>query len=163
MEILSGDEKKDRIILMGGMSGKTNKMNTTKIFGSFVDCVYGTHLYKQSISEIKNKLINKLPDKRICELATVLMIDTKYDMYAVKIRMCDTKEDGSIDIDKIYKRIMDSDFIEISKSDYRNQIGDKSEMDMSDWRNITKRTSELIPIGANVIFKMEDLDVDTLV
>ena len=36
-------------------------------------------------------------------------------------------------------------------------------MDMSDWRNITKKISELIPVGANVIFKMKDIDVDTLI
>ena len=134
-----------------------------KILGSFIDCIYESHLYKQDMGLIRNKLVGKLPDKRICELASVLMIDTKYDMYAVKIRMCDTKEDGSIDVEKIHKRIMDSEFIEISKNDYRNQVEGKTEMDMSDWRNITKRTSELIPVGANVIFKMEDVDVDTLI
>ena len=134
-----------------------------KILGSFIDCIYESHLYEQDMKLIRNKLVNKLPDRRICELASVLMIDTKYDMYAVKIRMCDIKEDGSIDVEKIHKRIMDSDFIEISKKDYRNQIKGKSEMGMSDWRNIVKRTSELIPVGANVVFKMEDVDVDTLI
>lgn len=134
-----------------------------KILGSFIDCIYESHLYEHDMWLIRNKLVHKLPDKRICELASVLMIDTKYDMYAVKIRMCDTKEDGSIDVEKIHKRIMNSDFIEISKKDYRNQIEGKSEIDMGDWRNITKRTSELIPVGANVIFKMEDVDVDTLI
>lgn len=134
-----------------------------KILGNFIDCIYEPHLYEHNMADIRNKLVNKLPDKRICELASVLMIDTKYDMYAVKIRMCYTKEDGTIDIEKTHKRIMDSDFIEISKKDYRNQIDGKTEMDMSDWRNITKRTSELIPVGANVIFKMEDVDVDTLI
>ena len=134
-----------------------------KILGNFIDCIYESDLYEKDMKEIRLKLINKLPDKRICDLASVLMIDTKYDMYAVKIRMCDTKEDGSIDIDKIHKRIMDSDFIEISKNDYRNQIDGKTEMDMSDWRNITKKISELIPVGANVIFKMKDIDVDTLI
>ena len=119
--------------------------------------------YEKDMKEIRQKLINKLPDKRIYDLASVLMIDTKHDMYAVKIRMCETKEDGSIDVEKIHKRIMDSDFIEISKNDYRNQIDGKTEMDMSDWRNITKKISELIPVGANVIFKMEDIDVDTLI
>lgn len=134
-----------------------------KILGNFIDCIYESHLYERDLAEIRNKLVNKLPDKRICELASVLMIDTKYDMYAVKIRMCDTKEDGSIDVEKIHKRIMNSDFIEISKKDYRNQFEDKSKMDMSDWRNVTKRTNELIPVGANVIFKMEDVDVNTLI
>ena len=134
-----------------------------KILGSFIDCIYESDLYEKDMKEIRQKLINKLPDKRICDLASVLMIDTKYDMYAVKIRMCDTKEDGSIDIEKIHKRIMDSDFIEISKEDYHNQIEGKSEMDMSDWKNIVKRTNELVTPGANVIFKMEDIDVDTLI
>ena len=134
-----------------------------KILGNFIDCVYESHLYEHNMADIRNKLINKLPDKRICELSSVLMINTKGDMYEVKIRMCYTKEDGSIDIEKIHKRIMDSDFIEISKNNYHNQIDGKTEMDMSDWRNITKKTSELIPVGANVIFKMEDIDVDTLI
>ena len=134
-----------------------------KIVGSFIDCIYEPHLYEQNMAEIRSKLVNRLPDKRICELASVLMIDTKYDMYAVKIRMCDIKKDGSIDVEKIHKRIMDSDFIEISKEDYRNQIKGKSEMDISDWRNITKRTSELVPVGTNIVFKMEDVDVDTLI
>ena len=134
-----------------------------KILGNFIDCIYEFDLYEKDMKEIRQKLINKLPDKRICDLASVLMIDTKYDMYAVKIRMCETKEDGSIDVEKIHKRIMDSDFIEISKNDYRNQIDEKTEMDMSDWRNITKKINELIPVGANVIFKMEDVDVDTLI
>lgn len=133
-----------------------------KILGNFIDCVYESHLYEHNMVDIRNKLINKLPDKRICELSNVLMINTKYDMYAVKIRMCETKEDGSIDIEKIHKIIMDSDFIEISKNDYRNQIDGKTEIDMSDWRNIVKRTNELITPGANVIFKM-DIDVDTLI
>ena len=133
-----------------------------KILGSFIDCIYESDLYEKDMKEIRQKLINKFPDKRICDLASVLMIDTKYDMYAVKIRMCETKEDGSIDVEKIHKRIMDSDFIEISKKDYRNQIDGKTEMDMSDWRNIVKRTNELITPGANVIFKM-DIDVDTLI
>ena len=134
-----------------------------KILGNFIDCIYESDLYEKDMKEIRQELIKQLPDKRICDLASVLMIDTKYDMYAVKIRMCETKEDGSIDVEKIHKRIMDSDFIEISKNDYRNQIDEKTEMDMSDWRNITKKIIELMPVGANLIFKMEDIDVDTLI
>ena len=133
-----------------------------KILGNFIDCIYESDLYEKDMKEIRLKLINKLPDKRICDLASVLMIDTKYDMYAVKIRMCYTKEDGSIDVKKIHKRIMESDFIEISKEDYSNQIEGKSEMDIKDLRNVVKRTNELITPGSNVIFKM-DIDVDTLI
>ena len=133
-----------------------------RILGSFIDCIYESNVYEQDMKKIRQKLVNKLPDKRICELASVLMIDTRYDMYAVKIRMCEIKEDGSIDIEKIHKKIMESDFVEISKDDYSNQIEGKTEMDMKDWRNIVKRTNELITSGANVIFKM-DIDVDTLI
>lgn len=133
-----------------------------KILGSFIDCIYESDLYEQDMKEIRQKLVNKLPDKRICYLASVLMIDTKHDMYAAKIRMCETKENGSIDVEKIHKKIMESDFIEISKDDYSNQIEEKYEMDMKDWKNIVKRTNELITPGANVIFKM-DVDVDTLI
>lgn len=124
-----------------------------KILGSFIDCIYEKHLYKQDMAEIRNKLIHRLPDKRICELASVLIIDTMYDMYAVKIRMYETKEDGSIDIEKIHKRIMDSDFVEISRDDYKS---------VSDYKGFMKKTNELIMPGANVIFKM-DIDVDTLI
>lgn len=133
-----------------------------KLLGNFIDCIYESDLYEQDMKEIRHKLVNKLPDKRICELASVLMIDTRYDMYAVKIRMCEIKEDGSIDIEKIHKKIIKSDFVEISKDDYSNQIEGKPEMDMKDWRNIVKRTNELITPGANIIFKM-DIDVDTLI
>lgn len=133
-----------------------------KILGSFIDCIYEGDLYEHDMKEIRQKLVNRLPNKRICDLASILMIDTKYDMYAVKIRMCEIKEDGSVDVEKTHKRIMESDFIEISKDDYSNQIEGKSEMDMKDWRNVVKRTNELVTPGANVIFKM-DIDVDTLI
>ena len=126
-----------------------------KILGNFIDCIYESDLYEKDMKEIRQKLINKLPDKRICDLASVLMIDTKYDMYAVKIRMCETKEDGSIDVEKIHKRIMDSDFIEISMDDY-------TRIDKYDYRCIMKRTNELVKPGTNVIYKM-DIDVDTLI
>lgn len=132
-----------------------------KITGSFIDCIYESDLYEQDMGKIRTKLVNRLPDKRICDLASVLIIDTKYDMYAVKIRMCDTKENGSIDVENIHKKIMDSDFIEITKEDYHNLISDNSEADINDWRNITRRTNELIVPGSNVIFKM-DIDVDSL-
>ena len=124
-----------------------------KIIGSFIDCVYESHLYEQDMGEIRNKLVHKLPDRRICDLANVLMIDTKYDMYAVKIRMCEIKIDGSIDVEKIHKKIKESDFIEVSKEDYRH---------IEDWKDIMKKTNELIQPGANVVFKM-DIDVDALI
>lgn len=134
-----------------------------RILESFIDCVYEKHLYQQDLSAIRTKLINRLPDKRICMLANILMIKTKYDMYAVEVRMCDTKSDGSIDVEKIHQRIMESDFIEISKEDYANQIDGKTEINIDDWRNIKNRTDELIYPCKNVIFKMDELDVDTLI
>ena len=134
-----------------------------RISGSFVDCIYESDLYEQDMREIRNKLVNRLPDKRICDLAGVLMIDTKYDMYAVKIRICDAKDDGSIDVEKIHKKIMESDFIEISKEDYAPKIEGKTEINIDDWRSITNRTKELINPGDNVIFKMSNLDVDSLI
>lgn len=56
---------------------------------------------------------------------------------------------------------MDSDFIKISKEDYHNLTDGKSEIDINDWKNITRRTDDLIVPGANVIFQM-DIDVDSL-
>ena len=122
-----------------------------KILGSFVDCVYESHLYKEDIGDIRTKLISRLPDKRICEMTSVLIIDTKYDMYVVKIRRPELNSRG-VDIEKTHKKIYETDFIEISKSDYEGL----------DWREAAKKTEELIEPGSFVIFKT-DIDVDVLI
>ena len=88
-----------------------------KVLGSFVDCVYEPHLYKEDIRDIRTKLISRLPDKRICEMASVLIIDTKYDAYVVKIRRPELNSSGCVDIKKTHKKIYETDFIEISKTD----------------------------------------------
>lgn len=123
-----------------------------KIVGSFIDCVYEPHLYKEDIGDIKTKLISMLPDKRICEMASVLIIDTKYDMYIVKIRRPELNSSGCVDIKKTHKKIYETDFIEISKRDYEEL----------DWREAAKKTEELIELGSFVIFKI-DIDVDVLI
>lgn len=123
-----------------------------KILESFIDCVYEANLYDKNIDLIRKELIKKLPDKRISEIANVLMIKTKYNIYAVKIRMYYCKEDGSIDIRAIHDKIHNSDFIEISTNDY-----------ICNYKNIKKRTNELINLGSNVIFTMENLDENTLI
>ena len=123
-----------------------------KVLENFIDCVYEANLYNKNIDFIKKQLIKKLPDIRIADLANVLMIKTKYNIYAVKIRMCYSKEDGSIDTETIHNEIHNSDFIEISDDDY-----------MYNRKNITKRTNELIKIGSNVIFTMKNLNEDTLI
>ena len=92
--------------------------NNMKVLGSFVDCVYESHLYKEDIGDIRTKLISRLPDKRICEMASVLIIDTKYDMYVVKIRRPELNSSGCVDIEKTHKKIYETDFIEISNRDY---------------------------------------------
>lgn len=122
-----------------------------KLTGSIVDCVYESNSYRQ---EIKQKLVDLLPDRRICEIASILVIATNCDKYIVKIRMCETKEDGSIDVEKIHQRVMESEFIEISKDDYK-------EVSKNDFDSVRKRTNELIKLGANVIFKM-DIDDNEL-
>ena len=123
-----------------------------KVLESFIDCVYEANLYNKNIDFIKKQLVKKLPDIRIADLANVLMIKTKYNIYAVKIRMCYYKEDGSINTETIHNEIHNSDFIEISDDDY-----------MYNRKNITKRTNELIKIGSNVIFTMKNLNEDTLI
>lgn len=125
----------------------------------FIDCIYEDDLYEQDMKEIRNKLVQRLPDKNICELANVLMIETKYDIYAVKIRMYYTKEDGAIDVKKIHDWIRGLDFIRISREDYDILLN--REMNFDNWKEIKKKTEELIPAGSNVIFKM-DIDVDSL-
>lgn len=125
----------------------------------FIDCIYEDELYEQDMKEIRNKLVQKLPDKNICELANVLMIETKYDIYAVKIRMCYTKEDGTIDVKKIHDWIRGLDFIRISREDYDELLN--REIIFDNWKEVKNKTEELIPAGSNVIFKM-DIDVDSL-
>ena len=126
--------------------------NSMKVLGSFVDCVYESHLYKEDMDDIKNKLISRLPDRRIYEIASILIIETKYDLYVVKIRRPELNSRGCVDIEKTHKKIYETDFIEISNRDYEGL----------DWREATKRTDELIKPGSFVIFKT-DIDVDTLI
>ena len=123
-----------------------------KIVGSFIDCVYEPHLYKEDIGDIKTKLISMLPDKRICEMVSVLIIDTKYDAYVVKIRRPELNSSGCVDIKKTHKKIYETDFIEISKRDYEGL----------NWREAAKKTDELMKAGSFVIFK-SDIDVDALI
>ena len=123
-----------------------------KVLGSFVDCVYESHLYKEDIGDIRTKLISRLPDERICEMASVLIIDTRYDAYVVKIRRPELNSNGFVDIEKTHKEIYKTDFIEISKRDYNGL----------DWKESVKRTDELMKPSSFVIFKT-DIDVDTLI
>lgn len=125
----------------------------------FIDCIYEDDLYEQDMKEIRNKLVQRLPNKNICALANVLMIETRYDIYAVKIRMCYTKEDGTIDIKKIHDWIRGLNFIKISREDYDELLN--CEINFENWKEIKKTTEKLIPVGSNVIFKM-DIDVDSL-
>ena len=123
-----------------------------KVLGSFVDCVYESHLYKEDVGDIKTKLISRLPDKRICEMASVLIIDTKYDAYVVKIRRPEVNSRVCVDIEKTHKKIYETDFIEILKRDYEGL----------NWKEVAKKTDELMKPGSFVIFKI-DIDVDTLI
>lgn len=123
-----------------------------KVLGSFVDCVCEPHLYKEDIGDIKTKLISRLPDKRICEMASVLIIDTKYDAYVVKIRRPEVNSRGCVDVEKTHKKIYEADFIEILKRDYEGL----------NWKEIAKKTNELMKPGSFVIFKT-DIDVDSLI
>ena len=126
--------------------------NNMKVLGSFVDCVSEPHLYKEDMGDIKTKLISRLPDKRIYEMASVLIIDTKYDAYVVKIRRPELNSSGCVDIKKTHKKIYETDFIEILKSDYEGL----------NWKEIAKKTDELMKSGSFVIFKI-DIDVDALI
>lgn len=123
-----------------------------KIVGSFIDCVYESHLYKEDVKNISAKLISRLPSKRICEMASVLIIDTKYDAYVVKIRRPELNSNGFVDIEKTHKKIYETDFFEISKRDYNGL----------DWKETVKKTDELMKQSSFVIFKT-DIDVDTLI
>lgn len=123
-----------------------------KITRDFIDCVYESHLYEEDLDEIRRKLFYKLPDKRIADLSNILMIDTDNEMYVIKIRNCEMKADGTVDVEKIHKKILESDFIEISRDDYRF---------IRDYKDFYTKTNELIKLGTNVIFRMKDVYVNT--
>lgn len=121
-----------------------------KIDKNFIDCVYEN----SELQQIKKELVRRLPDKGICDKASILAIDTNHGVYVVKIRNCYIKDSGDIDIEKTHNKIRESNFIEISEKDYINT---------HNWEDIFKRTSDLIKIGNNnIIYKM-DIDVGTLV
>lgn len=114
-----------------------------KLSGNFIDCVF-----EQDMREIGRKLVYKLPDIRICELAGILIFNTPNGMYLVKSRSYEVKEDGKIDIEKTYKKITDSDFVEFSKEDFTERM---SKNDIKDWGKII---NEMIKPCSNIIFKM---------
>lgn len=121
-----------------------------KLSGNFIDCVF-----EQDMREIGRKLVYKLPDIRICELAGILIFNTPNGMYLVKSRSYEVKEDGKIDIEKTYKKITDSDFVEFSKEDFTERM---SKNDIKDWGEII---NEMIKPCSNIIFKM-NIDVNKL-
>lgn len=121
-----------------------------KLSGNFIDCVF-----EQDMREIGRKLVYKLPDIRICELAGILIFNTPNGMYLVKSRSYEVKEDGKIDIEKTYKKITDSDFVEFSKEDFTERM---SKNDIKDWGKII---NEMIKPCSNIIFKM-NIDVNKL-
>ena len=86
-------------------------------------------------------------------MASVLIIDTKYDAYVVKIRRPELNSSGCVDIKKTHKKIYETDFIEILKRDYERL----------NWKEIAnKKTDELMKSGSFVIFKI-DINVDALI
>lgn len=121
-----------------------------KLSGNFIDCVF-----EQDMREIGRKLVYKLPDMRICELAGILIFNTPNGMYLVKSRSYEVKEDGKIDIEKTHKKITDSDFVEFSKEDFTERM---SKNDIKDWGKII---NEMIKPCSNIIFKM-NIDVNKL-
>ena len=123
---------------------------------SFIDCVYESDLRKK---EIKFALTDRLP-YGISVNANVLIVKTKHDMYAVKIRKIYRREDGFIDIDRIHDWIRSLDFIEISQKDI-DQLFKKS-MGLADYIKVHNQVQELVPSMSNVIFKM-NIDVDDIV
>ena len=59
---------------------------------------------------------------------------------------------GCVDVEKTHKKIYEADFIEILKRDYEGL----------NWKEIAKKTNELMKPGSFVIFKT-DIDVDSLI
>ena len=101
--------------------------------------IFGNKNYR----ELADSLI--ISDPRIAKLADILAVNTSNGAFVIKIRMCIRKEDGSIDIEKIHDKIIESDFIEISKDDYKS---------IKDPKDLYAKTNKLIKPGTNVIFRM---------
>ena len=117
--------------------------------GVFIDCIGGNESDKQKFSEFKHDILFALPTLFIADMARILIIRVKSNMFLVKARQYCPKID--LDQEKIYKDIIESDFIEISRKDYCNN---------SDPKYLLKRTEELIGFNNNVIFNMDDYYID---
>lgn len=112
---------------------------------NFVDCVYESN---ERTNYIKNKLMRYMPSLDIAELASVLIIKTKNESYAVKIRWEFTTLDHKFDLARTHQAVRDSDFKVIVASDYD---------DVVEGNERATRTRELMNPGDNVCFI---LDID---
>ena len=101
---------------------------------------------------LRTNLINKLPDKRLYELTSNLIIETNKYKYLVKIRNIISKNDiYEIDIEATEERIKALDFIELSNKSYKNIEMPK---DITEWQELMKTTDSLIHPGDNILFRM---------
>lgn len=110
---------------------------------NFIDCVYESN---ERTNYIKNKLMQHLPCSDIAGLANVLIIKTKNESYAVKIRWAFSTLDGKFDLIRTLNHVKDSDFKTIYASDYDNII---------DYNERVNKTRRLIKPEDNIYLIME--------
>ena len=116
---------------------------------NFIDCVYES---SEKANNIKNKLIQHLPCGEIYNLANALIIKTKNESYAVKIRWAFSTLDGKFDLIRTLNHVKDSDFKIIYASDYDN---------IDDYNERVIKTKDLIKREDN-IFLIIDVDENKL-
>lgn len=121
-----------------------------KVKENFIDYVYGSN-YSDSDKKLFGKtLLHVLPDPALLEMARVFIVAMNNEMFAFKIRMCYTKENGTVDVERIRKEVIDSDFIEISRTEYANLC-----RKYPNRRELKQKVGEMLAECQNIIFNFE--------
>ena len=106
----------------------------------FIDCVYD-----DKMKNVKQALKNSLPYCELYTLPDILIVHTSINMYAIKIRHCYTKDNGDIDLEKIYKECLDREYLRI---DFKYDFNDCTTI-----LETIEKLKEIITPGTCVIYR----------
>ena len=120
---------------------------------NFIDLVYD----HPELKSLKNILIRKLSimQRSLLERASVLMVQTNKNIYAIKIRKYETDANFNLDINKTHDEIKQFDFIELSDKDYVKIVASFPYVSNPiDYNKLMGKIENIVPAGAYIIFKM---------
>jgi hypothetical protein len=104
---------------------------------------------------LQKLLINELPDIRLYELTSNLIIETNKYRYLIKFRSTIYNIDGTMDIESTNNNIKTLDFKQLSKKSYQDV---KKPTSIAEWQDLMKKTDSLVIPGDNILFKI-DIDI----